>query len=79
MTGASWLIIEFQRQIVIPSEARNLPLIASMWSVFKEVPTMTWQQYVLFGLLVTIAVGVWNCVHHLQRIDEILTLKIRGG
>jgi hypothetical protein len=40
---------------------------------------MTWQQYVLFGLLVTIAVGVWNCVHHLEGIHELLVFKIRGG
>jgi len=40
---------------------------------------MTWQQYVLFGLLATIVVGVWNCAHHLEAIHELLILKIRGG
>jgi len=33
---------------------------------------MIWQQYVLFGSLVALAMGVWNCAHHLQGIHEIL-------
>lgn len=33
---------------------------------------MTWQQYILFGFLLVLAMGVWNCVHHLQAIHRIL-------
>jgi len=31
---------------------------------------MTWQQYILFGFLVALAMGVWNCAHHLEGIHE---------